>query len=76
MDKIESKEELKELILPVLKYRKRLLNKNNIKMDEDEIFTYFINARWKNANNLHLCDIVDDVLNLDIDERCDKNETI
>ena len=68
MLQITSVKELKQLLEPLLKYKKTTLENNAIYTREDEIFLYFVNKKWKNASNLHLCDIVDDILNLEIND--------
>ena len=69
MIQINSLEELKKLIEPLLKHKRRILEENNIYMTEEEIFMFFANKQWKSSNNLHLCDIVDDILNLEIENK-------
>ena len=69
MIQINSLEELKKLIEPLLKHKGRILEENNIYMTEEEIFMFFANKKWKSSNNLHLCDIVDDILNLEIENK-------
>lgn len=68
MVQINSIMELKLLLKPLLEYKKNSLKEKDIFITEDEIFSYFANKKWKSSNNLHLCDIVDDVLNLEITE--------
>jgi len=63
MQKINSIYELKALIHPLLKHKRKELKERNIFLTEDEIFAYFADIKWKKSNNLHLCDIVDDILN-------------
>jgi len=69
MKEINSIKELKSLLSPALKYRVKLLEKVNIFVTEDELFRYFANKRWQSSKNLHLCEIVDDVINLEISNK-------
>lgn len=69
MIQINSLKELKKLLEPLLKHKRRVLEENNIFMTEEEIFVFFANKKWKNGNNLHLCDIVDDILNLEVENK-------
>lgn len=68
MIQINSLDELKNILKPLLKYKKTTLEKDNIYLTEEEIFSYFADKRWKKGTNLHLCDIVDDVLNIEIEK--------
>lgn len=61
-----SVDELKMHVMPALKVRKRELKKQNIIMNEDEIWSYFAKNYWCKAYNLSLAQIVDNILNLDI----------
>ena len=60
--------ELKEHVMPALKLRVSELRKQNININVDELFNYFVNI-WKNEYNLTLSDIVDDILYREIDNR-------
>ncbi len=64
-----SQEELFKRVKPAL-----IVKKNEIKVYSDvdvkltEIWKYLIQTKWKKGENLSLCDIVDDILNLDNEE--------
>lgn len=58
-----SLEELKVRIMPALRVRKRELKKSNINITEEELWHYFVDNYWKNATNLSLAKMVDNVLN-------------
>lgn len=69
MVQINSLDELKKILESLLKHKRMTLEKDNIYITEEEIFSYFADKRWKKSTNLHLCDIVDDVLNLEIENK-------
>lgn len=56
-------DELKKRVMPALRNRKRQLKRQNINMNEEEIWNYFVDNYWKNAINLSLAMMVDDILN-------------
>lgn len=58
--------ELKQRLLPALRNRKRLLKKQNVIISEEELWIYFTNNYWKNAVNLSLFRMVDDILNKEV----------
>ena len=58
-----SLEELKKRIMPALRVRKRELKRTNINITEEELWNYFVDKYWKNAINLSLAKMVDNVLN-------------
>lgn len=59
--------ELKQRLMPALRNRKRELMRKNISITEDELWEYFATNYWKNAINLSLARMVDDILNQNID---------
>ena len=61
--KFSSLEELKKRIMPALRVRKRELKRTNINITEEELWNYFVDKYWKNAINLSLAKMVDNVLN-------------
>lgn len=61
-----SLEELKKRIMPAIRVRKRELRKSSIPITEEELWNYFVNNYWKNATNLSLAKMVDNVLNDDV----------
>ena len=62
-----SVEELKKRLMPALRIRKRELKRNGYIINEEEVWTYFVNNFWKQANNLSLAQMVDDILNKEIE---------
>lgn len=68
MDRFESKEQLQDFLLPVLKIRRRNLEKENIIKTEEELFEYIKEEKWKNEKNLYLHEIVDDILHYQIEK--------
>ena len=68
-DEFISIEELFERVSPALNLKVReaiSMGLNNI--TDIYIWNYLTDAKWKNGNNLMLCDMVDDILNLDLSE--------
>lgn len=57
--------ELKHRMLPALNIRVKQLNRDNIKINVDDLWNYFVNI-WRECHNLTLADLVDDVLNKEI----------
>lgn len=70
-----SLEELKQRMMPALRIRKKELKRQSIHMTEEELWDYFANHYWKQASNLSLAKMVDDVLNNDVvlgDDVCEQ----
>ena len=62
----KSIEELKKRLMPALRLRKKELKKVNYFFSEDELWDYFSKNFWRNATNLSLSQMVDDILNQEI----------
>ena len=62
-----SVDELKKRLMPALKIRKRELAKNNIHLEIDKIWNYFVRIYFKKAHQLSLSEMVNVILNSDID---------
>ena len=58
-----SLDELKSRLMPALRLRKRELRKQNPTVTEEDIWIYFASNYWKNASNLSLAKMVNDILN-------------
>ncbi len=58
--------ELKQRVMPALKLRKKELQKQNRILSEEEIWNYFVEHSWKNAYQLSLSKMVDEILNSEI----------
>lgn len=54
--------ELKERLIPALRFRRRELKKSNILISEEDIWSYLVINFWKNYKNLSLAQMVDDIL--------------
>ena len=68
MDNIifDSQESLFNRVLPALRVKRRLMNKNGFKfITEEEIWTSLKKCKWAQEKGLMLCDMVDDILNTD-----------
>ena len=59
--------ELKKRLMPALRFRKKMLKKVNVNMDEEILWSYFVSNYWKEANNLTLYEMVNDILNKEIE---------
>ena len=56
-------DELKKRVMPALKIRAHEINQNNDNnITPDEIFNKLSKNKWKNNKNLHLYEIVEDIL--------------
>lgn len=62
-----SVDELKKRLTPALRIRGKELKKQGIIVTQEELWYYFVNNFWKNATNLSLYDMVNDILNEKID---------
>ncbi len=68
IDEFKSVKELYERVKPALHIKIDEARRNNIyNIREIDVWNYFTEYKWKNANNLMLSDIVDDILNVDLD---------
>lgn len=68
--------ELKERLTPALKIRKKDLKNQNINLDIEEIWDYFVENYFKKAINLSLAKMVDYILNGEIDINLIKHNVI
>lgn len=66
MYQFQDQDELRKFIEPVLKIRLKSLEEEHIHMDEEQLFTYLKNVKWQNQTDLHIYEIVDDILNYKI----------
>ncbi|MBD9104871.1 hypothetical protein EGW03_00205 [bacterium] len=64
--RFRSLDELKSRLMPALRLRKRELRKQNSTVTEEDIWIYFASNYWKNASNLSLAKMVNDILNEEI----------
>ncbi len=68
--------ELKERLTPALKIRKKDLKKQNINLEIEEIWDYFVENYFKKTINLSLAKMVDYILNGEIDINLIKHNVI
>ncbi len=62
----ESIKDLYERLKPALNTKEKELQRNNIKyIKQEDIWNYLKIEKWKNAKNLLLHEMVDDILNCD-----------
>jgi len=57
--------ELYKRVMPALRCKKRLLLKNGINVNENDIFEYLAKEKWSKGKNLTLSEIVSDIINVD-----------
>lgn len=69
MHEFKSQLELLKFLSPVLKMRQKSLQQEGIIMSKNEIFEYLKTTRWKNSSNLHLYEIVEDILHFKIEKK-------
>lgn len=61
-----NKEELYKRVIPALKAKKAFLERDGyVYIKEIDVWNYLIQDKWVKSHNLMLCDIVDDILNVD-----------
>lgn len=61
-----NKEELYKRVVPALKTKKTFLERDGYTyINEIDVWNYLIQDKWVKSHNLMLCDIVDDILNVD-----------
>ena len=61
-----NKEELYKRVVPALKAKKAFLERDGYTyINEIDVWNYLIQDKWVRSHNLMLCDIVDDILNVD-----------
>lgn len=68
MKEFKTEYELRKFLSPVLKVRIESLKKDGIVMDSSKLFKELKQKKWKNASNLHLCDMVEDILHEKIEK--------
>lgn len=62
----ESQEELYKRVLPALKSKRKLILLDGFKsVKKNDIWDYLRETKWADINGLELCDMVDDILNVD-----------
>lgn len=66
MHTFQNEKELFNFLNPVLKIRVKSFTKKNHKVTEEEIFQYLKKEVWMNKKNLHLYEMVEDILNKEI----------
>ncbi len=62
----KSQEELRLFLMPALRLRIRRLEASGKHMTAQEIFAYLKEKKWKNDSNLHLYEMVDDILHYEM----------
>ena len=63
-----SQQELYQKLQPVFNVKKRLIQNSEYKdITNQDIWNYLIKSKWKQAYNLTISDIVNDIITLDLD---------
>ena len=63
-----SQQELYQKLQPVFNVKKRLIQNTKYKdITNQEIWNYLIKTKWKQAYNLTISDIVNDIITLDLE---------
>lgn len=60
----KSIQELKKRVEPALKTKIKEMKTNHYNYEEEDLWNYLTEYKWKKANNLTLYDIINDILNL------------
>lgn len=59
-------DELHDRLMPALKSKRKILNKSGYSyIKEEHIWDYMLKGKWKDKENIALCDMVDDILHTD-----------
>ena len=70
-----SQEELYKRVKPALLSKQKEIQRfNNTNLEIDEIWRILIEKKWKEANDLTLSDIVNDIMNTSYEELINKEE--
>ena len=70
-----SQEELYKRVKPALLSKQKEIQRfNNTNLEIDEIWRILIEKKWKEANDLTLSDIVNDIMNASYEELINKEE--
>lgn len=68
MHSFQNQQELQNFVEPALKVRVKQLSEEHIVWTEEELFEYLKEMKWKNKKDLHIYEIVHDILNEKINE--------
>ena len=66
MQTFKTQDELKKFLTLVLNLRVKTLKKEGIIIDNTKLFDVLKKEKWKNDSNLHLFEIVDDIMHFKI----------
>lgn len=67
-EEFHSLNDLYQRIYPALIVRKKELKRLGFLIETNEIWNYLSQVKWKNANNLTLSDMVNDIMKVDYHE--------
>lgn len=68
MREFKTEYELRKFLSPVLRLRVESLKKDGITTNSEILFKKLKENKWKNSSNLHLCDMVEDILHENIEK--------
>lgn len=68
MQTFKTQQELKKFLTPVLNLRVKSLKKEGIELDNTMLFEKLKEEKWRKKSNLHLYEIVDDILHFEINK--------
>lgn len=69
MYSFQDQQELLNFVEPALKVRVKTLREEKIEFTEEELFEYLKEKKWKNKKDLHIHEIVHDILNEKVDKK-------
>ena len=62
MQEFKNQNQLRNFLDKILKNQVKTLQQENFSITSDELFQDLIETKWKDAEDLHLYEIVDDIL--------------
>lgn len=68
MRTFKTQQELKKFLTPVLNLRVKSLKKEGIELDNTMLFERLKEEKWRKNSNLHLYEIVNDILHFKIEK--------
>ncbi len=63
-----SQKELYLALLPVFNVKKRLLSITKYNINNEDIWLYLINNKWKNSYNLTISEVVNDIITVEVEK--------
>jgi len=69
-----SQKDLYLALIPAFNVKHRLMQFNNSKITNKQIWNYLTNNKWKNSHDLTISEIVNDIINVDVEKINDYKE--